>query len=151
MNSYEERDHAVHHDQCPQSREVQSTQERDPTLIKTSEKDASKEAGIKEKFNFLFSRNNLGKMLTRQQIIEMLLRTFPGTNPLSLIPSDYCYNKVNKGIKFDHFLFESLGQGRYKVLGIDYPYEGPIYWKKKHVGDWMKGSKKPRLYENVAK
>lgn len=151
MNIYEEKKLDVQHDQCSHDTGVQPTQRRESTLIRETEKVAGKELEIKEKFNFIFARNNLYKILTRQQIIEMLLKTFPGTNPLSLIPSDYCYNKVNKGIKFDHFLFESLGQGRYKVLGLEYPYEGPIYWKKKHVGDWIKGSKRPRLNENVAK
>jgi len=46
----------------------------------------------------------------------------------SYIPSDYCYNRKNKGINFDkqphYFLF--LGKGVYRYVGKNYDYNGVI-------------------------
>ena len=38
------------------------------------------------------------------------------------------------------FIFESLGEGRYKCLGPNHPYTGPIYWKGEQVGKWEEGT-----------
>lgn len=46
----------------------------------------------------------------------------------SYIPSDYCYNRKNKGINYDkqphYFLY--LGRNRYRYVGKDYVYNGEI-------------------------
>lgn len=85
-------------------------------------------SGIKicDKLYALFASDNLGQTLTGKQIIDMVIAAFPGTNRSSVIPSDYCYNIVNAGIKFDRHLFEYNEDSIYKVLGKDYPYVGPI-------------------------
>lgn len=56
-------------------------------------------------------------------------------NTGSIIPSDYCYNRINNGIDFKKSLkiFEFLGKGEYKYLGMNYPYTGKIY--SKQIGD----------------
>ncbi len=105
---------------------------------------------IREKFYALFASNNLGAVLTREEIVDMLVDTFPGTNRSGILPSDYCYNITNIGIaKFEYHLFEYLGAAKYRVLGKDYPFVGPILWKGKKIGEWKKGSKKPTFYEAV--
>lgn len=44
------------------------------------------------------------------------------------IPSDYCYNRKNKGINYDkqpHY-FLHLGRGKYKYVGKDYVFTGEV-------------------------
>ena len=50
------------------------------------------------------------------------------TNSGSIIPSDYCYNRVNKGIEFHKKprLFRFLGDGMYECLGENYLYTGDV-------------------------
>ena len=48
----------------------------------------------------------------------------------SFLPADLCYNRFNKGIYDFHkqpHLFEYQNNGVYKVLGENYPYDGPVY------------------------
>lgn len=121
--------------------------------LPTPEKVFSNNAGIsiRDRMDTLFAANNIHQTLSRKQIIDMVLAAFPGTNETSVIPSDYCYNITNKGVKFEHHLFEHLGKSMYRVLGKNFPFEGAIYWKGKKVGEWRKGSSEPILYEKVAK
>ena len=46
----------------------------------------------------------------------------------SIVPSDYCYNKTNNGIKYGKWLrlFEYTENKTYRYLGLNYPYTGPI-------------------------
>lgn len=104
---------------------------------------------ISEKLYDLFASHRLGEIFTRKEIIDMVVAVFPGTNKTSVIPSDYCYNIINAGIKFQYHLFEYLGDSRYRVLGKGYPFVGPILWKGRKVGEWQEGSKGPTLYEEV--
>ena len=63
-----------------------------------------------------------------------------------ILPSDYCYNRYNKGLYGfgGPFLFEYLGTNQYKLLGENYPYNGPISHKPKGkperiIGSWTSG------------
>ena len=82
-----------------------------------------------------------GEVFTRSKIIELICMHFPGTNPSSLIPSDYCYNLFNKGINFRNHIFEQVNQGVYKYLGQNAAYTGKVYWSKSDqpVGEWLDG------------
>lgn len=54
----------------------------------------------------------------------------------SYIPSDYCYNRTNKGINYDkqpHY-FLCLGRGKYQYVGKDYVYTGEIEHKARKNG-----------------
>ncbi|WP_090792590.1 DUF7225 domain-containing protein [Pelagirhabdus alkalitolerans] len=70
-----------------------------------------------------------------------------GTNPKSVIISDYCYNLYNKGIAFDRHLFERINRATYKYLGENYPYTGLIFQRPRGseddqiVGEWQQGKK----------
>jgi hypothetical protein len=63
----------------------------------------------------------------------------------SVLPSDYCYNSINKApISFQYRLLIRLGQGRYEHVGLNHSYTGSIMWKPKHgaeqqVGCWIDG------------
>jgi hypothetical protein len=72
-------------------------------------------------------------------------------NPTSVIPADYCYNRINDGIRFEKHIFEYLGKGYYRFLGEGYPYSGKIYHKPTRslieyiAGEWING--KYNLYD----
>ena len=94
---------------------------------------------IKEKVLSIF-QNKVGEKFGREEIKDLVVNAYPDTNRSSVIPSDYCYNSVNKdATSFNLHLFESLGEGTFKCLGPSYPYSGPIYWKGEQVGKWEQG------------
>ena len=84
-----------------------------------------------------------GEVLARQDIIAAVHEKY-GTNPSSIIPSDYCYNRTNKGAA-DKPLFEWLDDGQYRYLGEGYPYTGAVYSRPQGsgvdtvVGHWQEG------------
>ena len=106
---------------------------------------------IRDKIFSLFAFKRCGEILTAKQIIDAVVAAYPGTNRVSVIPSDYCYNILNRGIKFDSHIFEQLASGHYKVLGSGYDYEGPVYWKGKKIGEWRKREKRLRIWESITK
>lgn len=72
------------------------------------------------------------------------------TNPASIIPSDYCYNRTNNGLNkegrvYRPQLLEFVGRGRFRVLGKNYPYTGDMYARPRGydedivVGHWENG------------
>ena len=93
-----------------------------------------------------------GETFSSTEIKNMVLRAYRGTNRESVIPSDYCYNMTNKGIKFSKRdrLFEEI-DGRYKYLGLGYQYVGKIFWKKEPVGEWKTGDKDPHFWKYISK
>jgi hypothetical protein len=100
---------------------------------------------IKERFTEVF-RNEIGNEFSREEVIDLVVNAYPGTNRKSVIPSDYCYNIINAGIEFDFHLFKSLGEmeGQYRCLGLNNSYTGSIHWRPKgqnpqEVGEWREG------------
>lgn len=62
----------------------------------------------------------VGTRMKRQEIIALVVNRF-GTNPNSVIPSDYCYNMANKGIAADHAcFFLHMATGLYEYVGESY-------------------------------
>lgn len=63
----------------------------------------------------------------------------------SVLPSDYCYNQINRSaFSFKHPVLVHVQRARYKYVGPDADYTGLIYWKPKHgqeqqVGSWNDG------------
>lgn len=63
----------------------------------------------------------------------------------SVIPSDYCYNVINKApFSFRHLVLVRVGRGRYQYVGPNFAYTGPVLWKPKQqnerqVGSWHNG------------
>lgn len=63
----------------------------------------------------------------------------------SVIPSDYCYNVINKAAySFRHPVLIRVGRGRYEYVGPDHAYTGAVMWKPKQeaerqVGSWSDG------------
>lgn len=87
-----------------------------------------------------------GAIITTREITESLQQQF-GTNPASIRPADFCYNRYNSGISFTHHLFEYLTKSTYKYLGEQASYSGLIFHKPKGtkqehvVGEWQDGKK----------
>ena len=92
-------------------------------------------------------QNRVGGEFIREEIIDLVVNDYQSTKRNAVIPTDYCYNRVNKDkASFILHLFEYLGDARFRCLGQNYPYSGPIYWKRKgttgngeKVGKWKQG------------
>ena len=75
------------------------------------------------------------------------------TNRTSVIPSDYCYNRTNEGITNEHRFLLYLQRGLYRYVGKDYPYNGPVYAKRRGekedivVGNCRKGVFSPIAHQ----
>lgn len=85
-----------------------------------------------------------GNTLTSKEIKEKIITKY-NTNPGSIILSDYCYNRYNKGITFTKHLFIYINRSTYRYVGENYAYTGLIFQKPKGeeyesvVGEWDKG------------
>jgi hypothetical protein len=113
-----------------------------PKIIK---KDSSK---IPSKIKSIFAKQT-NEILKSREIIDKVIELYPETNRASVIPSDYCYNIINKAaFSFTTHLFEYF-EGNYICLGENYPYVGDIYWKNQKIGSWEKG--KPVLITDPRK
>jgi hypothetical protein len=84
-----------------------------------------------------------GKILTSTQIKDMVFNKF-NTARTSVLPPDYCYNRINRGITFKKHIFIMINHNEYKFVGENYPYSGRIFSKpkgetEKIVGKWENG------------
>ena len=94
----------------------------------------------------LISKNGTGYRISRKEIKALLFLKY-GTNDDSIIPSDYCYNRTNKDVKFMEKprLLAYVGRGKYECLGENYRFNGPVYTRSKGeksdiiVGMWEDG------------
>lgn len=92
-----------------------------------------------EKMQSVFGKGN-GEEVTREEIISAVLSRYPGSKAGSIIPTDYCYNMINKDpASFRVHLFEAMDSGRFRCLGLNYPYTGKVSWKERAVGEWVGG------------
>jgi hypothetical protein len=97
--------------------------------------------------------NSKGEIFSYSEIKEMVVERFQA-NPVSVIPSDYCYNRFNNGIGFTKHLFVYITKSTYKYVGENYAYTGLIFHKPKGfeeelvVGEWLNGTL--YLYEQDA-
>lgn len=93
----------------------------------------------------------IGDILTSAEIQDRLITKF-NTNPGSIIPADYCYNRHNKGRVSNKNLFIYINRGMYRYVGENYPYTGLVFHKPKGedyesvVGEWDNGQL--HLYED---
>lgn len=79
-----------------------------------------------------------------KELYELLGARFQ-TNRGSIIPSDYCYDRVNKGIDFQKKprLFRHLDKGLYECIGENYLYSGPV----KNANDIVVGFWKDGVFQ----
>lgn len=78
-------------------------------------------------------------------VLKREIERIGGYGKDSVIPSDYCYNVINKApFSFRYLALVRVGRGRYKYVGPNCAYSGPVMWKPKHenerqVGCWHNG------------
>lgn len=98
-----------------------------------------------ERFLEVF-QNKVGKFFVLQQIRKLVTNKFPDIKERGIIPTDYCYNSINKGARDWRPLFRQIDRGEFKYLGPDSDYSGGIWWNEKdkqndkqQVGRWIDG------------
>lgn len=90
----------------------------------------------------IIATNGIEYIATRQELLSFLNSKYEIALG-SIIPSDYCYNRINDGIALSKpTLFEYIEAGRYRCLGDSYPYNGNIYHKELVVGICENGERK---------
>lgn len=91
----------------------------------------------------LIAACGIGYIATRKELLTLLHDKY-GVAEGSIIPADYCYNRINDGISLmsKPTLFEYVETGRYRCLGENYPYNGLIYHKDLVVGNCVNGKRK---------
>jgi hypothetical protein len=98
---------------------------------------------VEDAYRAEISLLNFGLIYTRKDI-NTLVKIAYSKSEESILPSDYCYNLINKDIKYDfekraHF-FEYVKRNAYKYIGENAPFSGKILWKNKYVvGEWQNG------------
>ena len=91
-------------------------------------------------------KDRKGEIVTSIEVKNELKNKY-GTNPSSILLSDFCYNRYNNGIEFNKFLFRYISRSTYEYLGEKDLFTGLIYHKPfKHkdeniVGEWRNGIK----------
>lgn len=89
-------------------------------------------------------------MVVTSGFIKRELNNRFGVNVNSVLPSDFCYNRVNDGINFKkgNWLFRYVERNAYEYLAENYPYTGEVVHKpyrsktEKVVGHWVNGNLK---------
>jgi len=90
--------------------------------------------------------HSYGTELSTAQIRDEVARKY-GTNKDSIIPTDYCYNRCNKGIDFNKqpHLFDYIKRGRFIYIGENAVYNGYVIHcskdsnKEQKIGIWEDG------------
>ena len=68
-----------------------------------------------------------------------------GFSEASVLPSDFCYNRTNAGVRPGHApLFLYVKAGMYRYVGPNHPYTGPLMHQPKgeaerQIGEWQDG------------
>ena len=86
--------------------------------------------------NEILNQFGVGNRIVTTEELYVLLNEKYGVTKGSVIPSDYCYNRVNDGIDPNKkpMLFKYVDRGQYLCLGENCPYNGKIYHKDQVVG-----------------
>ena len=85
-------------------------------------------------------------VMTRKELYKLINTVYP-IKYNSFIPSDYCYNRTNNGIHFEHqpHYFEYIGRNQYLLLGSIFPYSGKIIHcpndGEEYILGWMEKGK----------
>ena len=89
----------------------------------------------------IIDKHGIGYIATRAELKAFIQSRYNIASG-SIIPSDYCYNRINDGITLSKpTLFEYLGRSRYRCLGEKYPYNGDVYHKELIAGTCQNGQR----------
>lgn len=107
------------------------------------------EQSVREIADFVnaYAKDNPGEIFKSGELTRLLKEN--GIEPdVMFLPSDYCYNRTNAGIKdFRNTIhvFEYVKRGVYRLLGEHFSYTGPVITKPSGqpfnyvVGEWSDG------------
>lgn len=106
------------------------------SMNKTTEKEANRNSNIEEAYRKVLHLFEKDKVYERRQIINILNSVYH--NETSVIPSDYCYNRINLDIA-ENFekrmhVFVYVKKNNYRFVGENYSYTGDIKHKSKRKG-----------------
>ncbi|KAF0092547.1 MAG: putative N-glycosylase-DNA lyase protein [Fusobacteria bacterium] len=99
-----------------------------------------------------FNKADFGKTFDSKQIKNIVNIKY-GKKIDNIIPSDYCYNITNNGIKnYKNYLhiFINRGTGLYEYVGENYKYTGTVSNKGATVGEWINGIYSSYLDEELS-
>ncbi|QBE98001.1 hypothetical protein PMF13cell1_03564 [Blautia producta] len=90
------------------------------------------EEKVTEVINDYVNSNGTSSEMNREQLYQLVTANYP-MNKNSFLPADYCYNRTNEGIDFEKHvhLFARTDEGNYLILGEDYSYSGPVYYRRR--------------------
>jgi hypothetical protein len=86
-----------------------------------------------------------GEELLTTENIEREIERLGTASGDNVRPTDYCYNRINKDPRScRHPVFEWVERGKFRYLGPDYNYTGPVLWKprgeaERQIGEWKSG------------
>lgn len=81
-----------------------------------------------------FVRFSALPQIKRAELVEQVAREC-GCAKSSVIPSDHCYNRTNKGLRNYHIkLFLHEEEGLYRFVGRNYPYDGVVVHRPRRKG-----------------
>lgn len=97
--------------------------------------------------NEYVKKHGVGTEITRSEFHEIVLDKYPEVNPTSILPTDFCYNMTNNGLRDQNDgerCLECIDKGVFRALGTDYKYSGEVYhymFKPNQVvvGRWVEG------------
>jgi len=91
--------------------------------------------------------NGTDTILSKEDMYVLIHKSYPTIPATSIQLTDFCYNRYNAGIEKDFAhgkCLEYTCNGKYKLLGTSYQYNGPVfqYMGRKNevmIGTWVKG------------
>ena len=99
-----------------------------------------------------FSDISCGREFTRSEIIKIVTDLYGG---MEVIPSDYCYNRVNNGIDIEKnlrehkCLFVYVSRNKYRYIGPGKLYTGDLYHKPKGQPESVVGTIIDSVLKNI--
>lgn len=97
---------------------------------------------VEDAYRITVSVLQKGHIYSRKQIETLVNERYH--NITSILPSDYCYNRINKDTIKDFekrmHLFEYMERNKYKYIGENFPYTGKIEYLDSCVGEWKDGT-----------
>ena len=101
-----------------------------------------RDSKIEDAYKKMFSFFKKDKIYSRAQVEKLVNSVYH--NETSIIPSDYCYNRINKDIAEDFrrrlHVFEYVAKNSYKFIGEHASYTGAIEYIDRIVGKWENGT-----------
>jgi hypothetical protein len=84
---------------------------------------------INEMFRDFLKGFEVGIRFQRSEIVKGIIKKY-GANETSIMPSDYCFNRINKGVEYyekrPHF-FLYLSKNCYEYVGENLKYTGDVW------------------------